>query len=140
MGVVRVSSWKEAIDRRGSIQASNAFLEGGGMLTRSLGSDFRSDYQKWNRIAYSFREGMEEQILPDIDALVDSTTEIAVEESGPHLIKNWIRWDLAHYCMERAYAELVKPRFYSEIFEVYREGHFPCDWNEVWPNGKLWIL
>jgi hypothetical protein len=136
---VPIASWQEATERRGTTAAANAFLEAANMFTCTLGSAFRSEYRKWNRFSGYVRCVMEEQIMPDIDALVDNIPEIAVADYGPALIKQSIRWLLAHYCMEQAYAELVQPMFYTEICEVYRAGRFRCDWSERWPDGRLWV-
>jgi hypothetical protein len=82
---------------------------------------------------------LEEDIYPVVDLAIDSISELNAIEGGIHVLKDSVRWDLSHIVMEHVYSDLVPPRFYTLLFEVYESGHFPCGWDEVWPNGKLWV-
>ena len=138
--VIHVVSWAQAIKLRSTPEAADAFSEGAGMLSRELSSRFRADYRNWNRVARMVRELLETEILPQVDLIItDSVGLTAIDEDG-ELVKRSVRWDLAHYAMEYAYSELVAPRFYTHVFEIYRLGHFPCHWNEQSPMGQLWVL
>ncbi|KLU03486.1 hypothetical protein RISK_004490 [Rhodopirellula islandica] len=44
-----------------------------------------------------------------------------------------------HYVMEHVYADLIPPAFYTMVYDVYAAGHFPCHWDENWPDGRLWV-
>jgi hypothetical protein len=50
-----------------------------------------------------------------------------------------VRWDLIHFGMEYAYSDLIPMQFYAIVFDTYKAGRFPCNWNEVWPHGRIWL-
>lgn len=125
---------------RGSDQAANAFSEGSGYLTRTLSAKFREQYREWNTIARSNRERLEASLLPGIDEKIQAISDLQSIDYGQQLVKDFVRWDLMHYAAEDAYSELVEPRFYSCLIEVYEAGRFPCHWDEAWPDGQIWIL
>lgn len=135
-----VDSWSEAVSVRGSDLASDAFSEATGRLTRKLSSEFRKQYRQWNAIVGSYRASLETELFPRLDKLIDSIPELQAITHGPELMKDFTRWDLIHYATEQAYSELVPSQFYSSIIDVYAAGRFPCNWNEEWPNGLLWIF
>lgn len=138
--VVRIESWNKAIAVRGSVEASNAFLEGCGRLTRQLSSAFRTQYRQWNAIARDNRELMETQLFPEIDRRIRSISELPSINGGQQFVKDSVRWDLLHFAAEQAYSEFVSPAFYSTIVEVYEAGLFPCKWDRVWPRGTIWVF
>ena len=134
-----VNSWEKALSTRGRNAASNAFLEGVNYLTKETGLHFRNENRLWNRFAAEGREALETEVFPRVDAVIDGNAEIANTSVGADFLKSTIRWDLIHIILEHVYSDLVPPRFYALVFDVYRAGHFPCHWDEVWPNGKLWV-
>ena len=109
------------------------------MLTNIIGLQYRSEYRKWNTIAAEGREALEIEVFPTVDAVIDGNCEIANASVGVDFLKGSVRWDLIHIILEHVYSDLVPPRFYALVFDIYRAGHFPCHWDEVWPNGKLWV-
>jgi hypothetical protein len=137
---VVVSSWEEAVKLRGSALASDAFSEARGQLTRRLSAEFRKQYREWNTIARRNRELFETDLFPRVDEAIDAIPDLRSIEHGRDLVKDFVRWDVIHYAAEEAYSELVEPRFYSCLIEVYEAGRFPCNWNEVWPNGRIWVF
>jgi hypothetical protein len=136
----QLDSWESALRIRGRNAASNAFLEGANMLTRAVGLQHRAEYRLWNTYAEEAREALHLEVFPRLFAVIDANSEIASTTIGGEFLKEAAWWDLSHVVMEHVYSDLVSPRFYSLIFEIYRAGHFPCNWDEVWPNGKLWVL
>ncbi len=138
--LVKVPSWREAVSLRGSDIASDAFSEASGLLTRKLSAEFRKEYGKWNDIARENRQLMEERLFARVDQRIGEISELEAIDAGPELVRASIRWDLLHFASEQAYSELVAPAFYSRILEIYEAGHFPCNWDKKWPNGKLWAL
>lgn len=134
-----VNSWERALRIRGRNAASNAFLEGVNYLTKETGLYFRQENRLWNTFADEGREALETEIFPTVDAAIDGNAEITNTSVGADFLKGSIRWDLIHIILEHVYSDLVPPRFYALVFDVYRAGHFPCHWDEVWPNGKIWV-
>jgi hypothetical protein len=131
-----VRSWSAASNLRGSVKASNAFLEASNMLTRELSDAFRVHYRKWNEVADEVRTLLNDRILPGIDR----SAELVIDETSLPVVANSVRWDLIHVLMEYAYSAFVPPRFFEQVFQVYKSGNFPCDWDEKWPDGKLWVF
>ena len=134
-----VNSWLEALALRGSPKIADAFSEGCGMLTRELSARFRVEYRRWNQIAREARDALEASVFPKVDEFIDSSPEIRRAESGPELAKLSVRWDLIHCIMEEVYSDVVPTRFYGEVLQIYKAGHFPCGWDEIWPEGTVWI-
>lgn len=135
-----VQSWREAVRLRGGDSASNAFCEGSGLLTRKLSAEFRKEYRQWNVIVRENRDLFDRELFPMFDDKVDAISELNDVDNGSQLIKLSFRWDAIHFAAEQAYARFVSPAFYSRIFDIYRAGHFPCNWNEQWPDGVFWIF
>lgn len=138
--IVVVNSWEEAVKLRGSDLASDAFSEARGRLTRRLSAEFRKEYREWNTISRSNRELFEIKLFPKVDELIGAIPDLQSIEHGRDLVKDFIRWDLIHYAAEQAYSELVEPQFYSRVIDVYEAGRFPCNWNEEWPNARIWVF
>jgi hypothetical protein len=139
MSIVRMKSWQKALQTRNLNDTSNAFLEGVNHLTHELSFHFRKESRKWNDYAGECRVILEEDIYPVVDSIIDSTPELNEIEAGVYTLRDSVRWDLSHIVMEHVYSDLVPPRLYTLLLEVYQAGHFPCGWDEVWPNGKLWV-
>ncbi|MEW4571171.1 hypothetical protein AB1L88_25145 [Tautonia sp. JC769] len=138
--IVVLNSWDEAVTLRGSEQASDAFSEARSRLTRRLSAEFRKEFREWNAISRRNRERFETDLFTKVDKVIDAIPELQSIEHGRELVKDFVRWDMIHYAAEQAYSELVEPSFYSCVIEVYEAGCFPCNWNEVWPNGRIWVF
>jgi len=134
-----VDSWKKAIELRGRVGTANAFQEAGAMLTRDLGIRFRTEYRNWNNIVRATKTLLEEEVFPVADAVIESLHEIQAIKFGAPLLKDSIRWDLISYVTEQVYSDLVPPGFYTAVLPLYQAGHFPCGWDEKWPDGILWL-
>lgn len=134
-----VQSWQEAILMHDQDAASDAFTEARNSLTRQLGVNFKKEYRQWEDIVDVFSDSTE-IVFARVSERVNSMPDLLEIPSAAQLVVDWIGWDLVHYCLEQAYSNLVEPGFYSGIANVYEAGHFPCSWNEVWPNGKVWAF
>ncbi len=139
MEVVSLANWDKALTLIGKNSMSNAFLEAGNVLTSELGLHHRKEFRQWNDIVAEGHEALGVEVFPKVDALADSIDEVIAIEGGVEFLKHCVHWDVVSIYMEYAYAHLVTPRFYSILLKVYQSGHFPCGWDEVWPNGKLWV-
>ena len=139
MEIETARSWKAALDKSGSIAIANAWEEGRALITVELGLNHKLEYRKWNDHVAMGHYQMEETVFAKADAVIDSMPEIAADDECVPFLKGQVRWDMVAAYMEQVYSHLVPPRFYTLLFEVYEAGHYPCGWNEVWPNGKLWV-
>lgn len=137
--VTCVGTWQEALHLRGSIPASNAFLEGANRLTRELSSQWRSEYRKWNSLVANAHEALNSDIMPRVADIIDSNDAVSKVENGVAFLKHILLWDLVCTLMEYAYSELVPIGFYGQVLSIYKDGHFPCHWDQVWPGGKVWV-
>ena len=134
-----VPSWKQACIMRGSDEASNAFSEARGRLTRRLSAEHRQAYRQWNVIARRARTVMELQLFPQIDARIDQIADLPSIEGGPQLVKDSVRWDFMCFIAEQTFSDFVAPSLYTFLIHVYANGFFPCGWNQVWPHGEVWV-
>jgi len=105
-----------------------------------LSAEFRNEYREWNNIARRIRQLFEVTLFPRIDAVIDVIPDLQSREQSATLIRESVRWDLLHYALEQAYSAVVDPSFYSTIVGVYECGRFPCNWDESWPDGIIWVF
>lgn len=138
--IIRVESWRQACEFRGSVAGSNAFLEASGRLTSTLSSNFRQEYRKWNSVIKSIDEKLNTEFISFLESRISGVAELSSIDWGPNFVKDTVVWDLVHYAAEQAYAEFVTPCFYTQIFKVYQDGRFPCHWDQVWPSGRFWVF
>ena len=139
MRIVHVRSWKEALSRAGSVATSNAWMEGRALLTRYVGLNHRLEYRKWNDIVAQAHEALGAEVFPAVDAVIERNPAIVQVEDGVPYLKHAVRWDLVAAYMEQAYSHLIAPRFYALLFDIFVAGHFPSGWDEVWPDGQIWV-
>jgi hypothetical protein len=70
--------------------------------------------------------------------LVDRKIAAVVREHAlPEIFKIQVSWDITGFCMEAEYADLCPLGFFTNIGHWYLNGHFPCGWSGVFPQGKL---
>ena len=132
LAIEPVPDWQSAIALRGSADSDNAFLEARGRLTVALSADHRDSYRKWNDFVRHARETIDEAIIPSVASALPS-------QDDSNFVLSCVQWDAMNYVMEHVYSDLIPPAFYTAIHDVYVAGHFPCNWNEVWPDGRLWV-
>ncbi len=84
---------------------------------------------------------MVRELKPRIDEIVlPKLKERQQEANFDDRVIDCIKWDVLNALMTAHYAECKPPSFYRDIFVVYEDGHFPCGWSGVWPNGDLLVL
>lgn len=127
-----VADWQSAIALRGKPDSENAFLEARGRLTVALSANHRDSYRKWNDIVRIARESIDDAIIPIVSAALPSRDDA-------EFVLSCVQWDAMNYVMEHVYRDLITPTFYTMLYDVYAAGHFPCHWDEVWPDGRLWV-
>ena len=132
LAIQSVSDWPSAIELRGKFDSENAFLEARGRLTVALSANHRDSYRKWNDFVRSARETIDDAIIPTVSAALPS-------QDDAEFILSCVQWDAMNYVMEHVYSDLIPPAFYTLLYDVYAAGHFPCHWDEVWPDGRLWV-
>lgn len=50
---------------------------------------------------------------------------------------NMVKRDMAWACIEKLFHI---DGFYTAVFEVYKEGYFPCSWTGAYPLGKFVVM
>jgi hypothetical protein len=136
---VRVSSWREAIEIRGSNDASNSFNEGRNRLSRKVGTEHRERFRSWNEVSSNFCGQLEERLFPTVVRLIGSISDLHSIDAGPEFVESAIRWDLAMAHKEQVYSDIVEPAVYTAILSIYEAGHFVCRWDRQWPKGRFWV-
>ncbi|MBL8828025.1 MAG: hypothetical protein JNM18_13690 [Planctomycetaceae bacterium] len=136
--IILVDNWSDAISERDG-KASGAFSEAVNRLTLQLSESHRKEYRKWNAYVREVHEEMGDSVFKSIDLAVDALSVNGISPGFREQLKQFVRWDFIHYAMEQVYSSLVTPPFYTHAMEIYKLGHFPCGWNEVLPNGKIWV-
>lgn len=64
--------------------------------------------------------------------------QIDLEDSFRQEISFSIRGDMLGIAMETEFADVSLGNFYtSKILKWYENGHFPCGWEGIYPEGKL---
>ncbi|MEQ1533867.1 MAG: hypothetical protein HOO97_06095 [Sideroxydans sp.] len=131
---IAVTSWSDA-NRLCSEQSWETVTEeAGGNLTAYLSSRFPAKYQGvWNKVVRELKPRIDEIVLPKLK-------ERQQEANFDDRVIDCIKWDVLNALMTAHYAECKPPSFYRDIFVVYEDGHFPCGWSGVWPNGDLLVL
>lgn len=137
--LVPVASWTDAIALRGGDRASDAFNEAGNRLARLLSARFRKEARTWNAIAREIRGALEDYVFPSVDENIERTLSTLNDEQR-WLVKSSVRWDFVYFGLEQAFSNLVPPAVYTDLMMVYDAGHFPCNWDEVWPGGQFWVF
>lgn len=60
------------------------------------------------------------------------------EETGVCLeVLEMVKRDMAWACVEKV---LDMPGFFTMLTEIYKEGHFPCSWDGIYPSGLAVVL
>lgn len=128
-----VASWPEAIERCGSPEWQELTLEAANRFTERLFEKSRERFQQWNDTVLAVR--------PITRALVAEKTRKVIEENDlPVVFLKSVNWDILHLCMEAEYADVHPPGFFASQSYWYANGHFPCGWSGVFPNGKLIVF
>jgi hypothetical protein len=129
-----VSSWSEAMRCCSAPSWEDVALEAQNRLTLHLHIRRLDDYRRWNAIVQSAKERV---VLP----LAERVWSPLAERLGfEKVLVDCISWDVLGAIMEHEYNQPSGlPRFFLDILQVYRAGHFPCGWTGHWPRGTLLV-
>lgn len=129
-----VSGWSEAIQRCSDPSWEDICLEARNRLTEYLCTRHPDAYHQWNAITQSAKERV-------VSSLADRAWSPLAERLGlSKTLVDCISWDVLGAIMEHEYRELSgRPRFFLDLLQVYRAGHFPCGWVGDWPGGTLLV-
>jgi hypothetical protein len=70
--------------------------------------------------------------------LVGRKIAAVVRENGPpKCFGVQVTHDISLLCMELEYANICPPGLFTRMGYLYVDGHFPCGWLGIVPEGKL---
>jgi hypothetical protein len=127
-----VATWPEAMDRYDSSAWDDLQLEALNQYRECIARRSRERLQLWND---TVRE-VNEISRPLVDRKIATVVR---EHALPEIFKICVNWDIGSFCMEAEYADLCPPGFFTNLGHWYLNGHFPCGWSGVFPQGKLVI-
>lgn len=130
--VVVVASWKEAIRHCRTEDWEYLQQETANLLGLRIGGRSDERLQEWNDIV--------DEVKAVSMALVSRKIQAVVRENRlPKVFEDVVQWDVLHACMECEYADIISLDFYANQAYWYEQGHFPCGWEGIYPEGKLII-
>lgn len=128
--VTVLSSWEQAVESCSSQEWEDLCLENANRLRRQVRRHSVDDFERWNDLV--------DQIKPTTEALVErKIADVVREHHLPKTFSDDIRWQILHICMETEYSDIVPPAFYMDLALWYLKGHFPCGWEDEYPDGRL---
>jgi hypothetical protein len=128
-----LGSWESAVLSATSLEWENLCLEAANRYRMRLLERDRERFGRWNTVV--------EEVKPHSEALVEEKlwasdcADTAILEA----LRDTVRWDILHLCMEAEYADVYPPGFYASQAYWYQRGRFPCGWQRDFPEGKLVI-
>jgi hypothetical protein len=135
--IVRVTGWSKA-SRRWKMQSQiDAFFEAKQQFTECLGNAHQREFQDWNDVIFDAKELMEPLVADRIADAVRNGWIVGLPEEALLDLRRDVYYDFEFGAAEHAFSHLVPGMFYTTTTRIYKAGHFPCGWDEVWPNGKL---
>ncbi len=117
-------SWQEAQQLRSTVIVSDLLLEERNRYTQYLSIHHRDEYRKWNSIAARARASIDTMLNSIV--LDGRMTAINTPDVDLDAIIACMKWDLSNFLMEYAYSDIASTGVYSDLREVYQQGHFPC--------------
>lgn len=133
LDLLQVKNWAEAKLYYENPRWEETTLAARNELTSYLHKKCSGKYNDWNNLTGKAKVFLQEEIIPIIAQFEQQNKLNAV-------FIDCVRWDLLGVLMEKSYKECKPPKFYSLLLSIYIEGHFPCGWDGLWPNGKLVVL
>ncbi len=125
-----VTSPEEAARLALSPEWSDFRLERRNDLTAAVAVRLQQRGSEWSKCARAFGEFFDSHV---------STTlaERLVTAKLPDSLLAIVRWDIITYMQELNYSDVLRPAFFQSLWHVYTQGHLPCGWLGVFPEGKL---
>lgn len=117
--IKKIETWKEAVawsEQKITWWCGNECFN---ILTSYLDSNFRKEYQSWNKIVKEASEFVdsiiEDRIIPKIPG----------DYSKSKILK-WVKYQLVGSVVEEVYLDLFDIQVFSNVKMVYKSGFFPC--------------
>jgi hypothetical protein len=130
--IVVVGSWPEAIAHTSSFEWEDLRAEALNLYRECIAERSMERLNLWNDTV--------DEVHKIVGALVDRKIAAVVHENNlPKIFRIRVNHDITCFCMEAEYADVCPPGFYTSNGQWYINGHFPCDWWGVFPEGKLVI-
>ena len=127
-----VATWPEAIDRCDSSAWEDLQLGALNQYCECIARRSNERLQLWNDTVREVKKISRPLVGRKIAAVVR-------EHTLPEIFKICVNWDITGFCMEAEYADLCPPGFFTNLGHWYLNGHYPCGWWGVFPQGKLVI-
>jgi len=130
--VVVVTSWPQAIELCDTSDWEDLRLEALNQYRECIAHRSKERLELWNDAV--------REVKKNTKPLVDRKIATVVREHAlPEIFKMRVNRDIIGFCMEAEYADVCLPGFFTSIGNWYVNGHFPCGWRGVFPQGKLVI-
>jgi hypothetical protein len=127
-----VTSWLEAIEYCGSFEWEAVQLEALNQYRQCLRQRSKERFQLWNDTVDEVKKITRPFVGRKIAAVVH-------EYNLPEIFSIQVNHDIIGLCMESEYTDVCLPGLFTSIGYWYLNGHFPCGWWGVFPQGKLVI-
>jgi hypothetical protein len=127
---VAVTSWPEAIEYCRSFEWEDFQLEALNQFREYIAERSMERLNLWNATLREVRK--------ITGPLTSAKIAIVVRENGlPKWFEGQVSHDISLFCMETEYADMCPPSLYTRMGYWYIDGHFPCGWSGVFPEGNL---
>jgi hypothetical protein len=129
--VAFVTSWPQAIENCSSVEWEDLQLEALNQYRVYIDNRSKERLETWNETVREVKKFTRPLVARKIATVVR-------EHALPEIFSIQVNHDIAGFCMEAEYADVCPPDcFFTLIGRCYVEGHFPCGWWGVFPNGGL---
>jgi hypothetical protein len=129
---VIVASWPQAIELCDSAEWED--------LQGEVLNQYRECIQRCSKERLHLWNDTVDEVKKVTRPLVDRKIATLVRENKlPKIFNIQVNYDITLVCMESEYADMCPPGFFTSIGHWYVNGHFPCGWWGVYPEGKLMI-
>lgn len=127
-----LASWPEAIEHCSSFEWEELCLEALNQYRERLLEHSVERWNHWNEVV----DEVKKLTIP----LVNRKIEAVVREHDlPEVFGFQVHADINALCMEGEFADVYPPGFFASNGYWYVNGHFPCGWRGVFPQGRLVI-
>jgi hypothetical protein len=129
-GVTVVTSWQQAIRHCDCDEWEDLELEVLNQYRAFIAYHSTERLDLWN--------GIVDEVKEIARPLVDRKTASVIRENGlPRIFKVSVNHDIIGIFMEAEYADMCPPGFFTSLYPWYLNGHFPCGWQGMFPQGNL---
>jgi hypothetical protein len=128
--VVVVTSWPQAIECCVTIEWEDLRLEALNQYREYIAHHSKERWDIWNETVREVKKITTPLVASKIETVVS-------EQNLPEIFSIRVNHDIIGFCMEAEYADVCPPGFFTSIGYRYLDGHFPCGWWGVFPQGGL---